>query len=160
MRTAIILVLVFVSATVQAQDSQLSASEKAARFQLYSDCAPVYLLVEDLPPVATNMGLTENAILTTTRSRLRGARIYSSNEFNMPYLYVNINVFGYAFNITIELKKFVSDLATDIVYPATTWASGSTGTHGQDPGFILQSLGQHIDRFIDEYLAVNESDCE
>ena len=42
---------------------------------------------------------------------------------------------------------------------ATTWESGSFGTHGDDPGFIVQSLSEHLDKFLVEYLRVNEEDC-
>lgn len=33
------------------------------------------------------------------------------------------------------------------------------GTHVGDPGFILQSLSEKLDKFLVEYLRVNEEDC-
>lgn len=152
MRAIIVGAFILASANVQAQDYH----DEHDRFRLYAGCAPVGLLVEGLGPPATDIGLTRNAILTTVRSRLRGARIYSSEQYHVPYLYVNINVLGRAFSIKINLNKYVSDLETELIYPATTWTIGGTGTHGQDPGYILQGLGQYMD----QYLAVNESACE
>ena len=157
MRIIIIGALLFASATVQAQD----AESELDRFRLYTGCAPVSLLVEGLPIKATEIGLFKDDILTTVRSRLRGARIYSSNPEHTPYLYVNVNVVGHAFSIKIALEKYVTDLETELIFPAQTWQSGITGTYGgQGSGYILQSIGQTMDLFIDEYLAVNESACE
>ena len=34
------------------------------------------------------------------------------------------------------------------------------GTHGKDLGYILSSVSQIADRFIDEYLRVNADACE
>ena len=117
-------------------------------------------MIEGLPPDASDIGLTKKDIATTVRSRLRGARIYTSEPNYVPYLYVNVNVLGNAFDINVTLNKFVSDLETDLIYPASTWKAGGIGTHGKDSGYILQEIGQYMDRFIDEYLAINESACE
>ena len=46
-------------------------------FQLWSDCDPVFLLVEDLNDSAEKAGLTRQRIQTVAESRLRSARIYS-----------------------------------------------------------------------------------
>ncbi len=43
---------------------------------------------------------------------------------------------------------------------ATTWGVGSTGTHSRNPNFILSSVSQHTDKFIDEYLRVNADACK
>ena len=40
-----------------------------------------------------------------------------------------------------------------------TWQSGSTGTHGTDSSFILSNVSRHLDKFLAEYLRVNEEDC-
>ena len=166
MRIIIIGAFMFVSASVQAQIGVPvaplvpSSIEQYERFRLYTSCAPVALLVEGLPTNATEIGLFEDDILTTVRSRLRGARIYSSEAMHGPYLYVNVNVAGLSFNISVELRKPVTDLETELTSPATTWNTGTTGTHGQESDYILQAIGRLMDIFIDEYLAVNESACK
>lgn len=166
MRIIIIGAFMFVSASVQAQIGVPvaplvpSSIEQYERFRLYTSCAPVALLVEGLPTNATEIGLFEDDILTTVRSRLRGARIYSSEAKHEPYLYVNVNVVGLSFNIRVELNKPVTDLETKLIYPAPTWQRGTTGTHAKDSDYILQSIGMLMDKFIDEYLAVNESACK
>ena len=118
---------------------------------------PVALVVESLYPSAADMGITEEGIITTVHSRLRGARIYKADA--VPYLYVNVVALKRALSYELELKKCVTDLETGINSMATTWSNGGAGTHGQDPGH-LQSISQLMDRFIDEYVAVNGSVCE
>ena len=131
-------------------------------FQLYTACEPVALLVENLREKAAEIGLTKTSIETTVRSRLRAARIYNP-EREIPfflYVYVNINTVGPAYHIRVELQRYLVDLQHETMGIATTWNTGSTGTHGNNPGFILQGLSQHIDLFIDQYLEANEEDCK
>ena len=39
------------------------------------------------------------------------------------------------------------------------WNTTSYGTHSGNAGFILQSVSEHLDRFVLEYLRVNEAAC-
>ena len=127
------------------------------RFQLWNDCRPVELLVEHLSDDAAKIGLTRDRVETLTRSRLRAARIYTDET--EAYLQANITVVGSSFNIKTKFRKLVTDRASTELFFATTWELGSTGTHGQDAGFILQGLSEYVDGFIDEYLRVNEEAC-
>ena len=74
-------------------------------------------------------------------------------------LYIQISVLGAAFSISVEHKKLVFDRVSGETTFATTWSSGSIGTHERGAGFILQSLARHLDRFLAAYLRVNEEDC-
>ena len=42
---------------------------------------------------------------------------------------------------------------------AATWDTTSYGTHGGNAGLILQFVSEHLDRFVLEYLRVNEVAC-
>jgi len=126
------------------------------RFQLWNDCGPVGLLVEGLPNDAADIGLTKDAIETAVRSRLRAARIYESSAD--PYLYVNVNVFGHAFSISIYFNKPLFDAASATTGYAITWNTGFTG-YSRDASYIISGISQGTDRFIDEYLRVNEAAC-
>ena len=140
-----------------------SASEVSDqdRFQLWNDCRPMRLVVEGMPDDAAAIGLTEDAITVAARSRLRAARIYTEarSEAAWSYSYINVNAVGPAYRISVRYHKCVNDLATLREGAATTWVSGSTGTHGRDPTYISSNLAEHIDKFIDEYLRVNEDAC-
>ena len=73
---------------------------------------------------------------------------------------VNVNVSGRAFNLTLAYKKLLYDQVADETNFATTWDSGAVGTHGGDAAYILSTLAGHMDRFLVEYLRVNESACD
>ena len=127
------------------------------RFQLWNGCEPMQLVVESLHQDATDIGLTEEAITTAVRSRLRGTRLYDDSA--SQYLYVNVTVVGGAYAVKLEYNKMVFDLASDESFPATTWETGSAGTHGRNSGFILSHVSRHTDKLIDNYLRVNQDAC-
>ena len=74
-------------------------------------------------------------------------------------LNVQVVVVGRAFSIHISYEQYVRNVAAGESWYAPTWRDGSTGTHGGDAGYILQAVSEHVDRFIVEYLRVNESAC-
>ena len=129
------------------------------RFQLYTACEPVRLVVERLYEDAAEIGLTKRDIELTTRSRLRAARIYNPEESGPTSLYININTLGPAYNTDVFFDQ-IAQTTHGGFGVATTWMTGGTGTHGGNSGFILQRLSRHIDRFIDAYLEVNGADCD
>ena len=153
--------ILLTASTVQAQ-----AMSDWDRFMLFNACRPMELVVEDLPSDAQAVGLTRERIHLAAESRLRSARLYtdSAEKANRAYLYININLVGRAHNIIVKYEKWVTDLATNSNGHATTWNTGSTGTHRQDTGFssdfIIQGLSRHLDRFLAGYLRVNESACD
>ena len=162
MRWLVMAILLCVATSVLAED----VSERD-RFQLWYGCSPVRLAVENLSNDAGKIGLRKENIETAVRSRLRSARIYDDNAF--PILYINANVTGRAFSITIEFIRRVEVLLPDweeqggirsLVDYASVWVTGSTGTHGRDSNFILSSATRHADEFIDEYLRVNADACQ
>ncbi len=65
------------------------------------------LVIEGLSDDATDIGLTEGAVETAGHSRLRAARLYTDAKIEMSRscLYVNVNVVGGAFSLSIEFKK-------------------------------------------------------
>ena len=86
-------------------------------------------------------------------------------NYGEPFLYVDISVVSLAFDVEVGFRRFVKVQLTvpegmdPLVGPATTWRTGSTGTHGRDASYILSSVSQHVDKFIDEYLRVNADAC-
>ena len=147
---------------VFAEDKQMSSQERLQQFKLFVNCQPVYLVVEDLHnmPHAEKIGVTKAAIINAAESRLRSARIYTDNSANPYALYINVNVLRSAFSVYIALEKMLYDYRTRLDSPATTWHNGTTGTHGQNSGYILSSVSSLIDQFLVEYFRVNEKACE
>ena len=128
------------------------------RFRLWNACSPMGLLVERQSDDATAIGLTMEAIEVAVRSRLRAARLYSDDAWS--HLYVNVNVIRSVYGTNVEYYKSVMDIATMLERRAPTWETDAVGMHGQDPNFILSSVVQHADAFIDEYLRVNADSCK
>ena len=126
-------------------------------FKLFSECRPMGLTI-DVGNDATEIGLTDERVKTIAESRLRAARLYGSSAW-ATYLYVNVNVVGRAFSSSVGYRKWLKDVEFDLGGVAETWNTSLAGTHGGDAGYILQSVSEQMDRFVAEYLRVNESAC-
>ena len=139
----------------------LSAEEverRMNRFQLFNDCRPIDLAVEGLSEDARKIGLTKESLITAAESRLRSARLYDAEASN--HIYINVNVVGMALNVLLEYNKELLDLSSGEFGTAMTWRTGSTGTHGRDASYIRSAVSEKIDKFLVEYLRVNEEACE
>ena len=147
-----LLALVMVSATGQ------DAPTPYDRFQLFNNCQPMRLAVEELPDAAADIKLTTERLVLAAESRLRGARLYTE-DFDQPFLYLNVNVVGAAFNTSLEYRKHVLDPVTSEYFWTTTWDAGATGQHGGDAEYIVSDVSYQLDRFLTEYLRVNEAAC-
>ncbi len=81
------------------------------------------------------------------------------------FLHVSVSVLasenrrGGALTIEVLFRKHLRDIVSDRIGYATTWESGNYGMHSGDAGFILQAVSEHLDRFLLEYLRVNETAC-
>ena len=163
-----LLALSLIAHAAQAQTtnstSDDTASDRSAfiafndRFQLWTDCAPVELVVERLTQDAIDIGLTVESLETLVRSRLRSARIYTNNS-RSNYLYLKVAVVGRAFSSNLRFNKRVIDTFSGLSRRAVVWDHEPMGTHGGDAGFIRQFTSESVDVFIDEYLRVNAESC-
>ncbi len=165
---AVVVALSVASGLVEAEESSSPtdierAIERMEHFKLWNECGSVYLVVESLNNDAAEIGLTKERIETAVRSRLRAARIYGGGVFDAvywdPLIYVNVAVANSAFSVRLDFVKWVTDFVSDEPGSAHTWQTGSIGMHSQDASYILQSVSQHTDKFIDEYLRVNAEAC-
>jgi len=153
--------MAFLAVVIAFLATAASAEEKVSeydRFRLWHECGLMGLHIENLDKDATDIGLTKDAITVAARSRLRSARLFQAGE-SRPTLVVRVSLFGQAFSIMVEYVKPVYDFASGVSAGAVVWFDGSIGTHGGDAPYILSSVSMHVDRFIDEYLRVNESAC-
>ena len=156
------------------------AVERVKRFQLYTGCSPLWVLAFVAGDDAKTMGLTRDRLQAAAESRLRAARLYTEHRFGRideflssllagepdpkipkspPYLSVATEVDGDAFLVQVHLQKTLSDPASGEESQATTWGSGRYGTHAGRAGHIVQLVAEELDRFLVEYLRVNEKDC-
>lgn len=135
------------------------------RFNLYTNCQPlaVYIPEASRPKDWNAVRLTTAEIQAATESRLRAARLYAP-KFHLPSLNVSISIVGDAFSVGLQLVKQLADTTYSQMYgPAATWEYRYTGIHGggaRGGDFVLSSLSQQLDRFIADYLRVNEEACQ
>ena len=133
--------------------------------QLFSGCtSTIQLLVEHPSEDASNLALDREWITDVTESRLRAAVIFdtsstSNDGISTPYLYVSVNVVGQSFSVTIEFNKWVVDPILELGLSATTWDSSVTGTHGDDPSYIVGWVSRLVDTFVAEFLGVRDKEC-
>ena len=157
----IVALLVLTAATPvgaeEREDFRRSIQDGIDRFQLWNACEPIYLLVESPSDDDVKLGLTHEGITTTVRSRLRAARLYRGSRRD-PHLYVNVNRVGVGFSVSLEFRKAFFDRISDRAGSATTWNTSVTG-QSRRTDYILSSISQLTDKFIDEYLRVNEPAC-
>ena len=141
----------------------LAASQQVpdglARFQLYTECRPIDLVVESLSPSAAAINLTRERVTTLAESRLRAARLFSDDAVLQYVLGINVHVMRQAFAVTVKFAKPLFDPISGQVAGATTWDIGITGTHGGDGSYIVQALSELMDQFVLEYLRANEDAC-
>ena len=133
----------------------------------------VYVLIESLPPVTKELGITKELVKTEVELKLRlaGIRIDSREELlkvattATTYLYVNLNTISYtvggvniyAFNISISLSDKVHIARNSMYTLAETWRDGILMISTKDNGLrkIREGLKRLLDTFLNDYLAVN-----
>ena len=136
------------------------------RFQLWNDCQPMILSFSDISKDddAVKIGLKNDEIAIAVRSRLRAARLYVDHVRAFlearGLIRVRVTLTNRAFYTGIKYEKIVNDPASGGAGWASTWDTYSVGTHGSDPSYIVRSISEHMDKFIDEYLRVNASACK
>ena len=109
---------------------------------LFSECSPIRLIVGELNPDARKIGLTEESIRAAVESRLRSARLYSSEATN--WLFVNVHVLDNFYSLDMDYQKLVHDPASNQLGFADTWTMPcGIGGHGGDAGHILSSISCH-----------------
>ena len=127
------------------------------RFQLFTECAPVYAAGLVSGDEAEDMGLTKERVWTMVENRLRAARLYDSRGGILLEMFIETH--GAAFDVSLKLLKFLDDPRSGVESSAPTWSYHTFGTYGGDTGFIMQIVSEALDGFILNYLRVNEGYC-
>ena len=132
------------------------------RAQLWNDCKPIGLVVEELTDDAIGISLLEEDIEFIARRFLREADLYTEDveASSWAFLYIAINVVGPAVSTNVEYKKSVLDFATETPIMATTWRVGSTGLHNDSVMLVLHTVTENLQEFIGEYRRANSAACE
>lgn len=144
------------------------AEEARMRFAYWTGCSPLKLFVS--VPSVEAMGLTEAAVGTAVRSRLRAARIYTDTDnVEIPLLVTAVGVYplegqqiaGGAFHVRLSLYKHIYDPLSGLSSYAETsiFPAQRIGIHDGKAAFILSVIARMMDSFIDDYLRINDPAC-
>lgn len=117
----------------------------------------VFVLVEDLPPGATKMGLTTEMIKNETESKLKREGLsVPTFSYDDPYLYLRLSVVDEAFSIDVSLRDYVV-LKRDrrITCAAATWLKSITGVHRGDGSLFIEGLQKVLDAFLNDFHKAN-----
>lgn len=132
-------------------------------FDLWTGCKPLDLVVEGLDEDALDIGIKEDDIVKSVRSRLRAARIYGEGEDTVLYIHVGIlprTILSRSiYVLEFELEKVLRDRVSNLSNFAATWQSGGFGVIDDGAEGVLSEISKHTDEFIDEYLRVNTEAC-
>ncbi len=117
----------------------------------------VFVLVEDLPPGASEMGLTAEMIKNETESQLKRAGLsVPTFSYDDPYLYLKLSVVGEAFSVDVSLRDYVV-LKRDrrITCAAAIWQKSITGVHRGDGRLFIEGLQEILDAFLNDFHTAN-----
>ena len=152
-----VLVVVAVSLLLAGAVSAEETDDRMAAFKLFTNCEAINLRVGGLHPIADDINLSRESLVATAEGRLKDAGLY--NPEAATYLFVNVNLTSEAFDLIMALKKHLLDEYSGERRPATTWATGATGTHGGTSDDILASIDESMGKFLAEFQAVNQPAC-
>lgn len=116
----------------------------------------IFVLIEKLPEDAIEIGLTEDRLRTITELRLRKEGIKIEEDGNIPYLYINVNIVEVAFNVILSINEWTTlSRNPSIECYAVTWQSFYTGTHTNKPEYIVSSISNLLDEFLNDWYKAN-----
>jgi len=127
-----------------------------------ADFRKINVVIESLSRPAEKIGLTEERLRTRVELRLRSLNFDVVSTVADPekggFLNVRVTVFGHAYSGFIAFNRDVYFREDEEVKwtHASVWGTGSTGQHGDDPGYILDSVEGHLERFLNAYLKANQ----
>ena len=105
------------------------------------------------------IGLTEERVRTKCELRLRQSGLQPVvSEAPYPALVITIQVLAKdTFVIEIQFYRVILFEVNGVPYStiAPTWEHWGTGKHGNDSEYIIKTLDQFFDVFLNEYLKAN-----
>lgn len=132
-------------------------------FELFNECRPVrvFTRTQDLEAFYTPLASMDGRIRTMAERRLRAARIYDGAPNASGLLVVEVSRFDDSHLVTVAFARTVFEPVNGSWGTATTWRA--TDLRWRFPSYTsdsaMQVVSDGIDKFILEYLRVNESAC-
>ena len=147
--------ILFVSALIIGPCSAAQAADPNAL--ALKGLKTVFVLVEELPAAAIQMGLTKEMVKNEAESKLRQAGLsVPTFSYEDPYLFLRLSVVGEAFSLEASLRDYVV-LKRDrkIACAAAIWMKNLTGVHHGDGSVFLEALREVLDSFLNDLRVAN-----
>jgi hypothetical protein len=151
---ALIMLLFLHNDQAYGQDNVASAGLAVA------DYRNVRVEVGDMLPDAERIGLTADRVRTRVELRLRQAGLTPTDAGRDEHLRVEVFVVGATYAWTIEFVRPVTFVINESLAgssEASMWGGMNVGaTHGNSAAVVVESLDGALDRFLNDYLRVNQ----
>lgn len=137
------------------------------RFYLFGECRPMSVMAYFGQSGPVGFVLSRDVIQAIAERRLRTERLHVDVTHPHgpvkswpPALVVDLQMLGRSFHISVAYSKPVSDYLSGLNFMAATWQHGFIGQHTGNPEFVMRAVDQMLDKFVAEYLRVNDAACK
>ena len=143
--------------TVASAASDADRESLLRRFELFTNCAAVRLVVHEQMPSFD----VQETVEALASSSLRDAGISEAMDGAAPVLLIQLDDYdGIAFTVSVTFRKRLYDAQTDTTWTAATWQSSGVGlTDRVNVQVIVLAVKSHLDLFVTDYLRVNGKAC-
>jgi hypothetical protein len=131
--------------TTQAIQTRVELRIRAIGLQTTRPEEPGAVLMAKLTPNVFKLGSLMGSMFVT-------------RDMASGYLYVNLNFAGNAFNVAVEFRRPVllrRPDGDDVRTTGSVWKKSSVGVHGGNAAYVLDSVSEIVDDFLNEYLKAN-----
>ena len=117
------------------------------------------LVIEGLPPEATNFGLLKKTLQTDVELKLRLLGIYDNSS--LGYLYLNVNLLAdthsVSGNVSVTVRQFAMLETSAQIAMVTIWgvAEVFTAKKSSAESMIRKIVKDSVDEFLNDYLEAN-----
>ena len=129
------------------------------RFELWTDCQPMALMIYVSDETEGGARLTEESVRSAVESRLRAARLYSDDaDVWLDVAVVRGGSGPYYGGFSMTLRKVQFDLKTRLRGPSVSWERNLRVGVGPVE-FVRSKIAEEMDEFLVDYLRVNDEAC-
>ena len=165
--STVVIILILLAAAAPAQETGEPPDEPdfggpvvsaADRFSFYTECSKIAMSVSFVgSSTAIQSSLTREMIKEVVLGRLRTARLLGGSPYHIQ---VGVRETGEAATMWVFFLKPFHDPLTGQTRAAVSWSRILTGARLRNPRYLLSSIRNVIDEFLDIYQRVNEEACE
>ena len=131
-------------------------AQNVNEFELFVDCKPVRLVVEETYAERGEDVVTGEAIRNAAEARLRSARMYDPQGPGILYINFSKLLVNVIFSVEFY-KRVVDEYGNDGL--VRTWRVGGIWLRSKEVGDVVSSVSRYMDEFIVKYFRANDFAC-